>query len=335
MKNINLFTLFLLSVIISCTSSHNNTKIKFIGETQGTYYAITYFASDTLIAQVQVDSLLADFDMIASIWEPNSLVSKINRNETDEANNLHFEEMFNISQKISAETEGSFDITVGPLVNAWGFGFKNKQDLTKEMVDSIMQFVGYRNVRLENGKIIKDHPNIQIDLNAIAPGYAVDILGKYFESKGIKVYLIDIGGEIITKGLKPNGEKWIVGIEKPSEEATSGRILKAKVKVADIGLTTSGNYRKFYIKDGVKYSHTINPHTGYPVTHCLLSATVFASNAAFADGYATAFMVMGLEKTKLFLEKNKNLGAYLIYTDEAGNLRTFTTPDVEKMLNEL
>jgi len=335
MKKISLYAVLLLMALFSCSPKNNDIKIQFGGEAQGTYYAITYFASDTLVKQSQIDSILHDFDMIASIWQSNSLISRINRNETDEVNNRYFEEMFNVSQEISRETEGAFDITVGPLVNAWGFGFKNRMDMTAEIVDSILQFVGYQLVSLENGIIIKDHPNIQIDFNAIAAGYSVDLMGEFFESKGIRNFLVDIGGEIIARGSKPGGEKWVIGIEKPSEEATSERTLKATVKVENIGVATSGNYRKFYEKEGVKYAHTIDPFTGYPVTHSLLSTTVFAENATLADAYATAFMVMGLEKSKNFLEKNPNIGAYLIYSDESGSIKTFATPDVEKMLSEL
>lgn len=335
MKKIQFLAVLLSAFLLSCSPKNESHKIQFSGEAQGTYYAITYFASDTIISQVQIDSLLQDFDMIASIWQPNSLISRINRNETDEVNNRYFEEIFNISQEISAETDGAFDITVGPLVNAWGFGFKNKLDMNREIVDSILQFVGFQMVNLKDGKIIKEHPNIQIDFNAIAAGYSVDLLGKFFESKGIENFLVDIGGEIIARGSKPNGEKWVIGIEKPSEEATSERTLKATVKVGNIGVATSGNYRKFYERDGVKYAHTIDPSTGYPVTHTLLSTSVFAQNATLADAYATAFMVIGLEKSKVFLQGHPNIGAYLIYSDESGNIKTFATQDVEKMLSEL
>ncbi|MBE0638681.1 MAG: FAD:protein FMN transferase, partial [Bacteroidales bacterium] len=178
-------------------------------------------------------------------------------------------------------------------------------------------------------------PNMQIDFNAIAKGYSIDVIGGFLESFGIRNYLVDIGGEVLARGSKPDGEKWVIGIEKPTDEATAERTLKATIKVDDIAVATSGNYRKFYVEDGIKYAHTIDPATGYPVIHSLLSATVFSDSTARADAYATAFMVMGLEKTKSFLEQNSHIDAYLIFSDETGKIQTFGTDGVKKMLNEL
>lgn len=335
MKKLILIVLICCVAMISCKTETADIKVQFGGEAQGTYYVVTYFSSDTVVTQNQIDSLLKAFDQIASIWQPNSLISQINRNETDVVNNRYFSDIFNLSQRISVETGGAFDITVGPLVNAWGFGFKNRMDMTGEKVDSIMKFVGFQNIRLVNGRIIKDYPNTQIDFNAIAKGYSIDVIGGFLESFGINNYLVDIGGEVLARGSKPEGEKWVIGIEKPTEEATAERTLKATIKVGNIAVATSGNYRKFYIEEGVKYAHTIDPATGYPVIHSLLSATVFSDSTARADAYATSFMVMGLEKTKSFLEQNKQIEAYLIFSDEQGNIKTFATSGVEKMLNEL
>ncbi|HPE33580.1 MAG TPA: FAD:protein FMN transferase [Bacteroidales bacterium] len=335
MKNIGSFILITWLLAVSCSQPTIGHKIQFTGEAQGTYYVITYFADDTLISQHQIDSVLADFDLIASIWQPNSLISRINRNETTVVDNKYFSAIFNLSQRIAKETGGAFDITVGPLVNAWGFGFKNRMDMTKEKVDSILHFVGFQLIRLENGQIIKDNPNIQLDFNAIAKGYSIDVIGGFLESAGIKNYLVDIGGEVLARGTKPDDEKWIIGIEKPSDEATSERKLKATIKVEDIAVATSGNYRKFYIKDGIKFAHTIDPATGFPVVHSLLSATVFSDSTARSDAYATAFMVMGVEKAKEFLDRNPSIEAYLIYADETGKIKTFATKGISEMLNEL
>jgi FAD:protein FMN transferase len=335
MKKLTLIALFCCIALISCKTETAEIKVQFGGEAQGTYYVVTYFANDTVVSQQQIDSLLKAFDQVASIWQPNSLISKINRNEIGEVNDRYFLDIFKLSQRISEETGGAFDITVGPLVNAWGFGFKNKMDMTAEKVDSIMQFVGFHTIRLDNGRIIKEYPNTQIDFNAIAKGYSIDVIGGFLESFGIKNYLVDIGGEVLARGSKPGGDKWVIGIEKPADEADAERTLKATIRVDDIAVATSGNYRKFYVEDGVKYAHTIDPSTGYPVIHSLLSATVFSDSTARADAYATSFMVMGLEKTKTFLEQNKQIQAYLIFSDENGNIKTFATPGVEKMLNEL
>lgn len=321
-------------VFFSCHGREKKEKIHFWGEAQGTYYSIIYYAADTIVSQNEIDSLLKEFDMVASLWQYNSLISRLNRNETSDAGHPWFQEMFKLSQQVSEQTSGAFDITVGPLVNAWGFGFKNRIELTQAMIDSIMRFVGYRLVEMENGNLKKSHPNIQLDLNAIAAGYAVDLLGKFLEVHGITDYLIDLGGEIRIRGYKPGREKWIIGIEKPAEAADSDRILQTMIKATDISVATSGNYRKFYVKDGVRYSHTIDPSTGYPVTHTLLSATVIASSTALADAYATAFMVMGLEKSKQFLEKNQGLEAYLIYSDESGNMKIYSTPGLKRLIIE-
>jgi thiamine biosynthesis lipoprotein len=335
MKKINFIALICSFAIISCKPGTSDIKVQFGGEAQGTYYVVTYFSSDTVVTQNQIDSLLKAFDQIASIWQPNSLISKINRNEMEEVNDPYFMNIFKLSQRISEETGGAFDITVGPLVNAWGFGFKNKMDMTAEKVDSIMQFVGFHSIRLDNGRIIKNHPNTQIDFNAIAKGYSIDVIGGFLESFGIENYLVDIGGEVLARGSKPCGDKWVIGIEKPTDEADAERTLKATIRVDDIAVATSGNYRKFYVEDGVKYAHTIDPSTGYPVIHSLLSATVFSDSTARADAYATSFMVMGLEKTRSFLEQNKHIEAYLIFSDEQGNIKTFATSGVEKLLSEL
>ncbi len=317
-----------------CNHRSQEQKIQFTGQAQGTYYVITYFANDTLVYQHEIDSLLVNFDQIASIYQKQSLISQINRNEIDEVADHYFIEIFKLAGRISEETEGAFDITVGPLVNAWGFGFKNRMDMDQHKVDSLMEFVGYRGIRLENNKIIKDHPNTQIDFNAIAKGYAIDVVGGFLESRGIRNYLVDIGGEALAKGTKPGKQKWVIGIEQPSEEPTSERSLKATIQIENKAVATSGNYRRFYELDGVKYAHTIDPATGYPVQRSLLSATVFADSAGKADAYATAFMVMGIEKSKGFLKKTPHIDAYLIFSDENGEIKTFATGRVKKMLNE-
>lgn len=319
----------------SCNNSVKLYKIQFHGEAQGTYYAVTYFAADTLILQLQIDSLLKDFDHTASIWEQNSIISKINRNEQDVIPNQHFIDIFRQSQRISEITAGAFDITVIPLVNAWGFGFKNKMNVTQHVVDSLRPLVNYRAVKFENGNFIKENPNIQIDYNAIAQGYSVDLLGGFLEKHGITSYLIDVGGEVLGKGEKPDRTQWMVGIEKPSENQDSERKLKATIYLKNKAIATSGNYRKFYELNGVRYSHTIDPKTGYPVNHSLLSATVMADSAAIADAFATAFMVMGVEKTQQFLSKYSGIEVYLIYSGENGEIKTWKSPEMNKMLKEL
>jgi len=237
--------------------------------------------------------------------------------------------------KISEETDGAFDVTVGQLVNAWGFGFESRTKLDQHKVDSLLMYIGYKTVKLVDGKIIKNNPLTKIDFNAVAQGYSVDVLAKFLENKGIKDYLIDVGGEVLGRGNKPDKNLWMVGVEKPAKNAGDERILEAKVKLKDKALATSGNYRKYYEENGIRFSHTIDPKTGYPVKHTLLSASVLANECWEADAYATAFMVMGLEKGKAFLEKHKNIEAYFIFSDENGNLLTYTSEGLKDLLEEI
>jgi len=318
----------------ACKNEAVQQKIQFQGEAQGTYYAITYFATDTLVTQDQIDSLLNDFDQSASLWVENSLLSRINKNDTEAMPDQHLIELFNQSRIISEATDGAFDITVGPLVKVWGFWFKEPIKVDQHIVDSLLPLVDYRGVNIENGRIVKKNPNIQFDFNAIAQGYSVDLMGDFLENNGIKNYLIDIGGEVFGKGQKPDGNPWRVGIEKPSKDADSERQLKATISLRNRAVCTSGNYRKYYEIDGVRYSHAINPKTGYPAKNTLLSASVVADNAATADGYGTAFMVMGFEKAKEFIVTHPELEAYFIYSDTDGSLKTWMSKRLETIVEE-
>jgi thiamine biosynthesis lipoprotein len=307
-------------------------KVQFMGETQGTYYAVTYFDRQGRDFQPQVDSLLHEFDLSVSMWVPESIISRINDNDSATLPDEWFRDIFLKAIEVSEETGGAFDFTVGPLVNAWGFGFKSRIPLDSAKVDSLRSLVNYRMVRLYDGRIIKDNPSLQFDFNAIAQGYSVDLLGKYLEEKGVQNYLVDIGGEVLGKGSKPGRKPWTVGIENPAADSTAKRTLNAKVRLANKAMATSGNYRKYYEEDGIRYSHTIDPKTGYPVQHSLLSVSVMADDCATADAYATAFMVMGLEKSFTFLEEHPELNAYFIYSDEIGNFMVKYTDGIKNIM---
>ena len=308
---------------------------KLAGLTQGTSYHITYESKDSVNLQYEIDSLLSDFDRSFSTYLPSSIISRINRNERDVAINEHFIKVFNKAYKIYKATDGVFDITVAPLVNVWGFGFTEKTNVDSTMIDSLLQYVGMDKVTLEDRKIQKKHNETMLDCNAIAQGYAVDVIADYFDRKGIKNYLVEIGGEINTRGVNEKGNIWLIGIDKPIEgNIIPGMYLQAKIRLKNSSLATSGNYRKFYEKDGIKYAHSINPKTGYPVLKKLLSATVIAEDCMTADAYATAFMVMGLEKTKEFLREYKELEAYLIYSDDQGEYKVFTTGGMRRNIME-
>ncbi len=322
MRKIVLFFI-LLTIFSFCDNNGEEKKVKFQGLAEGTYYAITYFDKNGINYHKEIDSLLNKFESSASIYIPNSLISRINQNDTSVRADKILIDIFNKSIQISKQTNGAFDITVAPLVNAWGFGFTSRMKVDSNIIDSLLKFVNYKSVRLNRNKIIKDNPGTQLDLNAIAKGYSVDLVGKYLEIKGIKNYLVDIGGEVYAKGKKPDGELWKIGIEKPAKTMYDDRKVETIIHLKNKAVATSGSYRKYYEKNNVRYSHTIDPKTGYPVKHSLLSASVMADNCITADGYATAFMVMGLNKSKVFLSHHKALDAYFIYSDKKGKLKVY------------
>lgn len=331
-KRLLRITLFFLMLInISCNNKPQ--LIKITGNTQGTTYAISYYSKDNTDLQPEIEKILNDFENALSIYRPNSIVSKINNNDSTVILDDYFITVFKKSMEISRATNGAFDITVGPLVNAWGFGFKNKIDPDSTKIAELKKYVDFHLVNLLENKVIKIYPEISLDFNAIAQGYAVDVIAKYLDNKEIENYLVEIGGEIMAKGKKNDGKCWTIGIEEPSDNNIN-RNLKATIELCDKALATSGNYRKFYIKDGIKYSHTIDPKTGYPVQHNLLSTSVFAKSAMEADAYATAFMVMGLDKAVQFIEQNPEIDAYFIYTDSSGLTKTLATKELEKMIKE-
>jgi len=322
----NLFLkLFLITLIISsCSTKQENerTYLSVKGFTQGTNYMVKYSSPDTVNYKKEIEKILANIDTSMSTYNKHSVISRINNNEKEVEVDKYFKEVFESAIKISEKTNGAFDITVGPLVNAWGFGQGKVRDIDSAVVDSIKQFVGYEKVKLKNGRIYKEDKRLKLNMNAIAQGYTVDVLAEFLDKKGIKNYLVEVGGEVRTKGISPSDRKWRIGIDKPVDSNyVAGKNLQAIAEIQNRALATSGNYRNFYIEDGVKYAHTIDPKSGYPVTHKLLSTSVFAPDCVTADAYATAFMVMGKKKSKELVEKLKNIEAYFIYSDEEGNFK--------------
>ncbi|OQX99672.1 MAG: hypothetical protein B6I24_02075 [Bacteroidetes bacterium 4572_128] len=315
------FIIILIFFFFSCKKNQKK-YFKNFGFAQGTSFHIIY-ENDMNLFQ-EIDSLLLEFDNSLSIYNKNSIISKVNRNEKVILDN-YFKTLFLKSKEIHKFSNSYFDLTVAPLVNAWGFGLKNKENITKNLIDSILQFVGFEKITLKDGKIFKENNKITLNANAIAQGYSVDIVSYFLEKNNIKNYLVEIGGEVKVKGFNEKSKAWRIGIDKPLENTNlSDRELQIILELNNKSLATSGSYRNFYEEKGVKYSHTINPKTGYPVRDSLLSVTVITEDCIFADAIATAFMVMGLEKTKIFLEKNTNLQAYLIYNDK-GKIKTFST----------
>ena len=319
-----------MAIMASCGGALQ--KHSLTGVAQGTYYSITYYDTQNRDLSSAIDSLLADFAQTASLWAGNSLIRRINNNSDSVLNEL-FCDMLDKSLRVNRLSDGYFDCTVGKLVNAWGFGFKQGQDLDSATVDSLRQYTGQPlEVISRDGKKIlrKSRPETELDFNAIAQGYSVDIVASFLDSKGIDNYLIDIGGEVIGTGGKPDGTKWIVGVERPAESQFAEREIDTRVAIENQSVVTSGNYRKFYEKDGVKYSHTIDPLTGYPVNHSLLSVSVIADSAWKADAFATAFMAMGMEKSLEFIEKNNEIKAVYFIYNENGEYKTFATEEFKK-----
>lgn len=323
-------TILAMGLLFGCQQK-TLKKVHFIGTAQGTYYAINYYDAEARDFQNEVDSLLQAFDQSVSVYQPNSVVSKVNRNEEVELDDW-FIENFNLSQKISGETEGSFDMTIAPLANVWGFGtFEKPDSVNHALIDSVKQYVDFHQISIINGNLIKQNPHIQLNFNAIAQGYAVDVLAKYFKSNDIENFLIDLGGEIYASGQKPNGDHWKIGIEIP-EDGAEERFYNRIISLKDAAVATSGNYRKFYELDGKKYAHSLDPKTGFPVTHSLLSTTVIAPTAGEADAYATAFMVLGVEKTLKFAAANPRIKVYLMF-DEDGELKTAMSQSFEDYIS--
>jgi thiamine biosynthesis lipoprotein len=272
-------------------------------------------------------------DMSVNLWVNNSVITKVNRNEEVTLDSI-FIDNFRIAQEAARLSDGYFDPTISPIVAAWGFSYKNGDSITPQLIDSLKQLVDYRKVHIENGKVIKENPAMTLDFNAIAQGYTSDLIAAFLDSRGITNYLVDTGGEIMARGGKPNGRPWIVGIEKPAENEDSERIVHTRIALRDKGLVTSGSTRKYVERDGKRYSHCIDPHTGYPVEHQLLSATVLAENSVWADALASICMVMGMEQSLPLIQSMDGVEAYYIFVNEKGDLETFATEGFKKLIVE-
>lgn len=300
------------------------------GKIFGTIYHATYQYPENL--QKEIEAELKKVDNSLSPFNQSSIITRINRNEEVVPDSL-LVEVIRRSEQISEETNGAFDITIAPLANVWGFGFKKSIFPDSLVIDSLLQITGYHKIKLEEGRLIKADPRMMLSCSAVAKGYGSDIIARFFDRKGIENYMIEIGGEVVVKGNNPKNTSWHIGISKPVDDSLSiNQELQTVLKITDAGMATSGNYRNFYYKDGKKYAHTIDPRTGYPVQHSLLSATVITNDCMSADAYATAFMVMGLEEAEKFVEAHPDIEAFFIYTDKEGKARNRYTSGMEKYL---
>ena len=311
-----------LAVLASCGKQPE--KVVLQGLAQGSYYAVTYYDEQNRNFQREIDSIFHAVDMSVNLWVDSSIISKINRNEEVTLDSI-FIDNFNIAQKAALLSDGYFDPTISPIVAAWGFSYKSGDSLTPQLIDSLRQLVDYRNIRIENGKVVKENPAMTLDFNAIAQGYTSDLIARFLESRGVKIFLVDTGGEIMARGEKPDGKPWIVGIEKPAENMDSERIVQTRIALRDKGLVTSGSTRKYVERNGKRYSHCINPKTGYPVEHQLLSVTVMAENSVWADALASICMVMGKERSLPLIQGMDGVEAYYIFVNDKNEQETFAT----------
>ena len=329
-------TLLIIGTILIIRQQQNTPYQHCQGFVFGTTYSITYQYDEDL--QAEVVAKMQQVDAALSMFNEESVIANVNQGDgiiPDTETGKMFLDVYQMAMKIAKDTEGSFDVTVAPLVNAWGFGFKNGEMPTREQVDSIRQFVGYQLVKLEEKgmvKVQKSDPRVMLDCSAIAKGYATDIVAQMLSDKGIKNYMVEIGGEVVTKGISEKRLPWKIGVIKPTDDSLHvGNELQTTLNITDKAMATSGNYRNFYYKGGRKYAHTINPKTGYPVQHNILSATVLCDQCAKADGYATAFMVMGMDGATKILKRHPELMAYLIYDDHGQNKVWFSPSLADKI----
>ena len=298
----------------------------------GTTYNITYQCDSNLHNSIIRE--LEKVDEALSPFNKKSVITAVNNNHDIEVNDM-FADVFLLAQKISDDTSGDFDITVAPLVNAWGFGFKNGTQPTKHNIDSLKNIIGYKKVRLEGRKVVKKDKRLMLDCSSIAKGYGSDVVARFLQKRGVKNYMVEIGGEIVTKGISPKRVPWKIGVTRPVDDSLSvSKELQSVINVTDKAMATSGNYRNFYYKNGKKYAHTIDPHTGHPVQHSILSSTVLAQDCATADAYATAFMVLGMDEAKKVLARHPELMAFFIYSDKDGKMKEWMTEGMEKMIIE-
>ena len=293
------------------------------GAVFGTFYHFTYQSSEDLHDSLRAE--LQKVDESLSMFNPQSTLRRLNSGATDSTDAL-FREVFRLSQQVSEATGGAFDITVAPLVNAWGFGYKNGALPDSATVDSLRQFVGFHHVSLtDDDRLVRDDPRTVLDCGAVAKGFGVDQVARFLRARGILNYMVEIGGEVVVSGENPQGQQWHVGVSRPTDDPTSqSTALDTVLTLSEGALATSGNYRNFYVTDdGRRVAHTINPATGYPIQHNILSATVLAPTCAEADAFATSFMVLGLDGAREVLGRHPELQVYFI-CDSAGHDKIFS-----------
>lgn len=325
-------TLLVVGTILIIRQQHSMPYRKTSDFIFGTTYHVTYQCDSDLTQSIKAELLKVDASL--SPFNKESVITAVNENQDVQLDDM-FKEVFNLAMDISKDTDGAFDITVAPLVNAWGFGFKNGSQPSSHQVDSLLQLVGYEKVSMVDGKVTKRDPRIMLDCSAIAKGYGTDRVARLLQSRGIQNYMVEIGGEVVTSGVNPDRVPWKIGVTKPTDDSLNiGHELQTVLNVTDKAMATSGNYRNYYFKGGKKFAHTVDPKTGYPVQHSILSATVLSKSCAVADAYATSFMVMGFDKARQVLERHPELMAYFIYCNQKGDMDVWYSPSLREKISE-
>ena len=327
--------LFYLLFFISCSYSDNTVLVANSGEAQGSYYHIKYMSEYGEDYHLQIDSILQEVDSSLSLYKSYSLISRLNNGEQLKTDTF-FNAVFMAAREVFLESNGNFDCSISPIIKAWGFYKEKLGDsivLDSLIFRKLLPYVGFDKIMLTDDSLFLP-AGMSLDFNSIAQGYTVDLIAQFLESKGDSNYLVEIGGELIAKGRNADGNIWRVGIAKPSKYIDQQARFQCILDLQDKALATSGNYRKFYEKEGIKYAHTISPFTGFPAQNLLLSVTVIHDNCMLADAYATAFMVMGVEKTKQFAVQYSDIEIYLIYTGNDGDWTTYVSPRMaERIIN--
>lgn len=326
------FLAFLIIGTILILSGNKPTYRTAEGAVFGTFYHITYKYNQDLKAEIE--SSLAKVDSSLSMFNPNSTIAAVNRENHIQVNDTMFLYVVRLAQQVSGWTQGAFDITVAPAVNAWGFGFKHKEEILADttILDSLREIVDYRLFHENDGFITKDKDGVMLDCSAIAKGYGCDVVAGMLRSHGISDFMVEIGGEVVISGKNPKQHLWHIGVSKPTEDESQGNELQTILEISDIAMATSGNYRNFYYENGRRYAHTIDPKSCRPVQHSLLSATVLARDCATADALATSMMVMGLERSMEVCQSLDGIEAYFIYQDRNGELAVTCTDGFGKYL---
>lgn len=325
--------LVLISILlISCQESiPKKLLVTNYGNTQGTTYSIKYLSNEGINYKKDIDSLLEVVNNSLSTYETESIISKVNRNEDLKIDSL-FKRVCLMALQIASETDGAFDPTIGPLVNFWGFGSEETANNNKDILDDLKNLVDYKGILIINDSIVKANPKMEINFNAIAQGFTVDLISEYLNKKNITNYMIEIGGELKCSGQNAEGNLWRIGIEKPSEKNLTNQY-EAIIEVPNKAVASSGNYRKLKIdkETGIKYAHTLNPKTGMPEITNLLSVTIITESCMVADAIATACMVMGKDKSIDYIKSKPKIDAFLIYSGTQGEWLKYQTEGFKKM----